>query len=67
MNIDIDVKHYHEHSLGEDSKARAATYIEVLVDKKVARWGVGIHTDVSQASFLSLISILNGLHKNKNI
>ncbi|CAX44163.1 2-isopropylmalate synthase, putative [Candida dubliniensis CD36] len=67
LNIDIDVKHYHEHSLGEDSKARAATYIEVLVDKKVARWGVGIHTDVSQASFLSLISILNGLHKNKNI
>ncbi|KAF6063919.1 2-isopropylmalate synthase [Candida albicans] len=54
LNIDIDVKHYHEHSL-------------VLVDKKVARWGVGIHTDVSQASFLSLISILNGLHKNKNI
>lgn len=35
LNIDIDVKHYHEHSLGEDSKARAATYIEVLVDKKL--------------------------------
>ena len=67
LNIDIDVKHYHEHSLGEDSNARAATYIEVSVDKKVTRWGVGIHTDVSQASFLSLISILNGLHKNKNI
>ncbi|RCK67541.1 2-isopropylmalate synthase [Candida viswanathii] len=67
LNIDIDVKHYHEHSLGEDSNARAATYIEVSVDKKVSRWGVGINTDVSQASFLSLISILNGLHKNKNI
>lgn len=67
LNIDIDVKHYHEHSLGQDSNARAATYIEVSVDKKVTRWGVGINTDVSQASFLSLISILNGLHKNKNI
>lgn len=58
---DFDVKHYHEHSLGADSKSRAATYIEVTVDKKSSRWGVGIHEDVSQASFLSLISILNGL------
>ncbi|KAL6449899.1 LOW QUALITY PROTEIN: LEU4 2-isopropylmalate synthase [Candida maltosa Xu316] len=67
LNIDIDVKHYHEHSLGTDAKARAATYIEVSVNKEITRWGVGIHTDVSQASFLSLISILNGLHKEKNI
>lgn len=64
LNIDIDVKHYHEHSLGVDSKSRAATYIEVSVNSKnILRWGVGIHEDVSQASFLSLISILNGLHR----
>ncbi|KAK6457250.1 alpha-isopropylmalate synthase [Scheffersomyces xylosifermentans] len=67
LNIDIDVKHYHEHSLGVDAKSRAATYIEVTLNNKVARWGVGIHEDVSQASFLSLISILNGLHRNKDI
>ncbi|KAI5952116.1 LEU42 [Candida theae] len=67
FGIDIDVKHYHEHSLGEDSNARAATYIEVVVNKNITRWGVGINTDVSQASFLSLISILNGLRRNKDI
>ncbi|KAI5966925.1 LEU42 [Candida pseudojiufengensis] len=67
LGIEIDVKHYHEHSLGEDSNARAATYIEVLVNNKISRWGVGINTDVSQASFLSLISILNGLKRNKDI
>ncbi|WLF79513.1 2-isopropylmalate synthase (Alpha-isopropylmalate synthase) (Alpha-IPM synthetase) [Lodderomyces elongisporus] len=67
LNVDIDVKHYHEHSLGDDSQARAATYIEVLVNKKTTRWGVGINTDVSQASFLSLISILNGLKRSKDI
>lgn len=68
LNIDLNVKHYHEHSLGVDSNSRAATYIEVsLKNDNVTRWGVGIHEDVSQASFLSLISILNGLHRNKDI
>ncbi|CAN3374903.1 hypothetical protein DIURU_002583 [Diutina rugosa] len=65
--IDIDVKNYHEHSLGKDANAKAATYIEVALNQKVARWGVGIHEDVSQASFLSLISILNGLHRQGDI
>lgn len=63
LNINIDVKHYHEHSLGDKSNSKAATYIEVVLDDKSTRWGVGIHEDVSQASFLSLISILNGLRR----
>jgi 2-isopropylmalate synthase len=66
LNYNIDVKHYHEHSLGIDSKSQAATYIEVTVDNVKSRWGVGIHEDVSQASFLSLISILNGLQRNRD-
>lgn len=65
LKINLDVKHYHEHSLGDKSNARAATYIEVVLDDKSTRWGVGIHEDVSQASFLSLISILNGLRRAK--
>ena len=68
LNVDLNVKHYHEHSLGEASDSRAATYIGVSVESKgVSRWGVGIHEDVSQASFLSLISILNGLHRDNVI
>jgi 2-isopropylmalate synthase len=65
LKINIDVKHYHEHSLGIDSSSKAATYIEATHENVNSRWGVGIHEDVSQASFLSLISILNGLHKNR--
>lgn len=64
LGIYIDVKHYHEHSLGEDSKARAATYIEAQLSDGSTKWGVGIHEDVSQASFLSLVSILNSLHRD---
>ncbi|CAH2350832.1 2-isopropylmalate synthase 2, mitochondrial [[Candida] railenensis] len=63
LGIQIEVKHYHEHSLGKDSNSQAATYIEAVSGDKL-RWGVGIHEDVSQASFLSLISILNGLSRN---
>lgn len=63
LGLDLDVKHYHEHSLGSDSKSKAATYIEVTVDGKDTIWGIGINEDVSFASFLSLVSILNGLKK----
>lgn len=64
LGIKLDVKHYHEHSLGVDSKSRAATYIEAELEKGQTKWGVGIHEDVSQASFLSLISILNSIHRD---
>ncbi|KAK6205141.1 alpha-isopropylmalate synthase [Scheffersomyces amazonensis] len=67
LNINLNVKHYHEHSLGVESSAKAATYIEVTLSNNKTRWGVGVHEDVSQASFLSLISILNGLHRNGDI
>ena len=65
LKIALDVKHYHEHSLGDSSSSKAATYIEVSVDNKETQWGVGINEDVSFASFLSLISILNSLHGKK--
>ncbi|RKP29106.1 2-isopropylmalate synthase [Metschnikowia bicuspidata] len=62
LGIQIDVKHYHEHSLGEDSNSQAVTYIGAVTSHGEIVWGVGIHEDVSQASFLSLVSILNNLH-----
>lgn len=64
LGIYNDVLHYHEHSLGADSNSKAATYIEAKLADGTTRWGVGIHEDVSQASFLSLISILNRLHNS---
>ncbi|ODV97434.1 hypothetical protein PACTADRAFT_2001 [Pachysolen tannophilus NRRL Y-2460] len=63
FDFKLNVINYHEHSLGLNSSAKAATYIECNLTtgkKESTRWGVGIHEDVTQASFLSLISILNG-------
>lgn len=62
LGISLVVKHYHEHTLGTDSKSRAVTYIEAEIENGLTKWGVGIHEDVSQASFLSLTSILNSIH-----
>lgn len=63
LGFSLVVKHYHEHTLGTDSKSRAVTYIEAELENGLTKWGVGIHEDVSQASFLSLTSILNSIHR----
>ncbi|ODQ78555.1 hypothetical protein BABINDRAFT_162761 [Babjeviella inositovora NRRL Y-12698] len=72
FNVALDVKHYHEHSLGADSNAQAVSYIEAgfksnKTGEASTRWGVGISEDVSQSSYLSVISILNGLRRNGTI
>ncbi|CDH09042.1 probable 2-isopropylmalalate synthase [Zygosaccharomyces bailii ISA1307] len=66
LHLHLDVQDYHEHSLGKDSKSKAATFISVSdsATKDHVQWGVGIHEDVTQASFLSLISCLNCLHRD---
>lgn len=62
FNTKLDVKDYHEHSLGKSSDSRAATYISISSDDFV-QWGVGIHEDTTQASFLALLSCINGLER----
>lgn len=64
LGLSVIVKHYHEHTLGSDSKSRAVAYIEAELENGDTKWGVGIHEDVSQASFLSLTSILNSIHRD---
>lgn len=66
LGVSLVVKHYHEHTLGTDSKSRAVTYIEAELENGLTKWGVGIHEDVSQASFLSLTSILNAIQRDGN-
>lgn len=62
FGLKLDVKDYHEHSLGKSSDSTAATYISIVCED-IVQWGVGIHEDTTQASFLALLSCINGLHK----
>ncbi|CDK26480.1 unnamed protein product [Kuraishia capsulata CBS 1993] len=69
FGCNLVVKKYQEHSLGKDSDSKAVSYIEcgVTGPSGVVQdiWGVGIHEDVSQASFLSLISVINSAIEKK--
>ncbi|AOA63126.1 2-isopropylmalate synthase involved in leucine biosynthesis pathway [Komagataella phaffii] len=67
LKKDVLVLNYHEHSLGKDSNSKAATYLHCAIGDDCKVWGVGIHEDVSQASFLSFISLLNSARRDGKI
>jgi len=57
IGVDLDVADYKEHAIGRGRDVKAATFIECTKsgsDKKI--WGVGIHQDVVQASFIAVLS-----------
>lgn len=57
VGIDFDVNDYKEHAIGEGRSVKAASYIECKpAGSKQTVWGVGIHEDVVQSSFLALLS-----------
>ncbi|KAK9367353.1 hypothetical protein V1509DRAFT_182679 [Lipomyces kononenkoae] len=60
FGVKVEVWDYKEHAIGQGSNVRASTFIEIRVDGKEKRWGVGIHEDVVQASILSVLSSFAG-------
>lgn len=57
LGIDLDVADYKEHAIGGGREVKAATYIEcTAIGSSQKVWGVGIHTDVVQASLIALLS-----------
>ncbi|KAK9469980.1 uncharacterized protein V1510DRAFT_384285 [Dipodascopsis tothii] len=63
FGVKVEILDYKEHAIGQGSSVKASTYVEVCVDDKTKRWGVGIHSDVVQASVLAMLS---GLAKAKD-
>lgn len=57
IGVDLDVADYKEHSIGKGRETKAATFIEcTAANSRDKVWGVGIHQDVVQASFIALLS-----------
>jgi len=52
---------YHEHSLDRGSGSRAVSYIELEDGQGRRRFGIGIDTSISLASFRAVLSALNRL------
>ncbi|KAL7955836.1 hypothetical protein V8C34DRAFT_326856 [Trichoderma compactum] len=57
VGIDLDVRDYKEHAIGEGRGVKAASYIECKpIGSNQTVWGVGIHEDVVQSSLFAMLS-----------
>ncbi|KAF8536225.1 putative 2-isopropylmalate synthase [Trichophaea hybrida] len=60
IGVELDVKDYKEHAIGQGREVKAATFIECIVggssSKPQTVWGVGIHEDAAQASLIAILS-----------
>lgn len=60
IGLELDVKDYKEHAIGQGRDVKAATFIECIVggssSKPETVWGVGIHEDTAQSSMIAVLS-----------
>ena len=63
LDIDLTIRDYTEHSIGEGTDAKAASYVELVPagDRKSTRswWGVGIDPDIAGSGLRALLSAVN--------
>ncbi|WP_026530718.1 2-isopropylmalate synthase [Haematomicrobium sanguinis] len=61
--VDVRVLDFHEHALSAGGNARAAAYVEAVVNSEVL-WGVGIDSNTALASLKAVISAVNRAIRN---
>ncbi|KAH7107646.1 2-isopropylmalate synthase [Auriculariales sp. MPI-PUGE-AT-0066] len=65
LNINLHIREYVEHIIGEGSSSKAASYVELTDptadsrDKSKAWWGVGIDSDIAGSGLRAVISAVN--------
>ncbi|KAH9483934.1 2-isopropylmalate synthase [Psilocybe cubensis] len=63
LDIDLTIRDYTEHSVGEGKDVKAASYVEVVPagDRKSAQswWGVGLDSDIAGSGLRALLSAVN--------
>lgn len=65
LGSNLRVLDYHEHAIGEGATARAVAYVEVSVDGKQARFGVGMDANIVSASFKAIVSGLQRASRSR--
>jgi 2-isopropylmalate synthase len=58
IGIDVRVLDYNEHAISAGGDARAAAYLECVVDHEVL-WGVGVDPNIVTASLRAVVSAVN--------
>lgn len=64
--VQVKIKNYVQHSMGEGSDAKAVAFLQIERDEKLF-YGVGISPNTSKASIDSLFSALNRAYANSKI
>jgi 2-isopropylmalate synthase len=68
LDIDFSIREYSEHSVGEGTETRAASFIELVAVKEDVKetrasteswWGVGIDTDITGSGLRAVLSAVN--------
>ena len=63
LDIDLAIRDYTEHSVGEGTDVKAASYVELVPagDRKSTQscWGVGLDTDIAGSGLRALLSAVN--------
>ncbi|WP_380182875.1 2-isopropylmalate synthase [Kalamiella sp. sgz302252] len=54
--LPLSIQDYHEHSLGQRSDSRSATFLRCTLPDGSSSWGVGIDSDVARASLQALLN-----------
>lgn len=63
LDIDLSIRDYTEHSIGEGTDVKAASYVELVPggERKSTQswWGVGIDSDIAGSGLRALLSAVN--------
>lgn len=61
----LSIREYSEHSLGEGSEVRAASYVELSYEvpgsKKRTAWGIGVDTDITASGIRAVLNAASSL------
>ncbi|KAG9011155.1 hypothetical protein FRB94_009081 [Tulasnella sp. JGI-2019a] len=55
------IKDYTQHSIGEGSSVKAASYVELVTDGGKTAWGVGTDRDITASGLRAVLSAASGL------
>jgi len=63
LHIDLSIREYSEHTLGEGQDAKAASYVELIPSgshkSDESWWGVGVDSDIAGSGLRAVLSAVN--------
>ncbi|NJR64916.1 MAG: 2-isopropylmalate synthase [Leptolyngbyaceae cyanobacterium CRU_2_3] len=68
LSLDLRIHHYEERSLSRGSNASAIAYVEIVGEwLSGSRYGVGIHSNITTAALLAVLSAVNRVVKRLDL